>query len=93
MSTTPLPPELEQFVFDQLAKGKYQTATDVVCDAVRLLRERELRIETLRSEIDLGLADIEKGNYVELDSEAALQAFFNDIEVRSQKRSAMQGNS
>ena len=94
MSTTPLPPELEQFVFDQLAKGKYQSATEVVCDAVRLLREREVRLESLRAEIDRGLRDVETGKYVELDSESAIQAFFDDIEARSKKRrSAVQADS
>jgi antitoxin ParD1/3/4 len=86
VSTSPLPPDLEQFVFDQLAKGKYQSATDVVCDAVRLMRERETKLELLRLEIDRGLSDIEAGNFIELDSEDSLQAFFDDIEARSRKR-------
>ncbi len=39
-----LPPDLQQFVLDQLAAGKYQSASYVVWDAVRLVRERELRL-------------------------------------------------
>jgi antitoxin ParD1/3/4 len=90
MSTTPLPPELEQFVFDQLAKGKYQSATDVVCDAVRLLREREERLESLRREIDRGLAQLDAGEFIELNSDAELRAFFDDIEERGKQRLAAQ---
>lgn len=86
-STPPaLPPDLQQFVQDQLAAGKYQSASDVVCDAVRLLRERELRLEALRHEIDRGIRQIDSGEYVEIESEAALQKFFDDIEARGQQR-------
>jgi antitoxin ParD1/3/4 len=87
-SSTPpaLPPDLQQFVQDQLAAGKYQSASDVVCDAVRLLRDRELTLEGLRNEIDRGVRQLDSGECVEIESEAALQAFFDDIETRSQQR-------
>lgn len=64
------------------------TATDVVCDAVRLLREREERIESLRAEIDKGIAELDAGEFIELNSEAELQAFFDDIEKRGKQRRA-----
>jgi antitoxin ParD1/3/4 len=88
MSTTSLPPDLEQFVFAQLAKGKYQSAHDVVCDGVRLLREREERLEVLRAEIDKGIAQLDAGEFIEINSEAELQAFFDDIEERGNRRLA-----
>ena len=68
-----LPPDLEQFVHDQLAKGRYQSASDVLCDAVRLLREREVRLEALRGDIDRGITQLNTGEFVEIDSETALQ--------------------
>jgi antitoxin ParD1/3/4 len=77
---------LEQFVLDQLASGKYQSSSDVVCEAVRLMRDRERRREELRREVDRGIAQLEAGEFVELDSEAALQDFFDDIEARRQQR-------
>jgi hypothetical protein len=43
-------------------------------------------LESLRAEIDRGLKDLETGNYIELDSDSAIQAFFDDIEARSKKR-------
>lgn len=86
MSMASLPPDLEKFVLDQLAAGKYQSSADVLCDAVRLLRERELRREELRSEIDRGIRQLETGEFVELDSDAALEAFFDDSEARGRQR-------
>jgi len=81
-----LPPDLEQFVHDQLATGKYLSSSDVLCDAVRLLRERELRREVLQREIDRGITQLDSGEFVELDSEVALQAFFADVAARGQQR-------
>jgi antitoxin ParD1/3/4 len=94
MTAMPLPPELEQFVSDQIAKGNFESSSDVVCHAVRLLRERQIKLEALRAEIDRGLKDLESGNYIELDSESAIEAFFDDIAARSKQRlSAMQADS
>jgi antitoxin ParD1/3/4 len=86
MSMPSLPPDLEQFVHNQLAAGKYQSSDDVICDAVRLLRERELRREELRSEIDRGIQQLENGDFIEIDSDASLEAFFDDIEARGRQR-------
>jgi hypothetical protein len=60
----------------------------VVCDAVRLLREREERLESLRAEIDKGIAQLDSGDYIEINSEAELQAFFDGIEERGKQRLA-----
>ena len=86
MFPLPLPPDLEQFVQDQLAQGKYQSAADVVSDAVRLLREREERLAALRSDIDRGVDQLDRGEYITLESEDDIDAFFADIEQRANQR-------
>jgi antitoxin ParD1/3/4 len=51
--------------------SKYQTASEVVRDASRQLAEREerrqLELQRLRREIDIGLEDIGKGRLATLD--------------------------
>lgn len=37
-----IPPELEEFVDEELAKGRYRTRDEVISDGLRLLRERKL---------------------------------------------------
>jgi putative addiction module CopG family antidote len=88
VSIASLPPDLEQFVLDQLAAGKYQSSSDVLCDAVRLLRDRELRRAELQREIDRGIGQLDSGEYVELSSDAELQAFFDEAAVRGQQRTS-----
>jgi antitoxin ParD1/3/4 len=81
-----LPPDLEQFMQDQLAQGKYQSASEMLGVAVRLLRDREVHLETLRREVDRGIAELDAGEGIELNSEAEIEAFFDDIESRGQQR-------
>ncbi|MFN7984136.1 MAG: type II toxin-antitoxin system ParD family antitoxin [Vicinamibacterales bacterium] len=51
-----LTPELERFVNDKVDTGLYQTASEVVREALRLLKERDLEREHLRADVQAGLA-------------------------------------
>lgn len=88
-----LPPDLESFVADQLAQGKYPSASHVVCDAVRLLREREERRCRLQADIEQGIAQIATGDFIELDSDQAIDHFFNDVVTRATERKGSQGDT
>lgn len=86
MPSDSLPPDLAQFVADQLAQGKYDSASDVVCDAVRLLREREERFATLRAEVTRGVSQLDAGEYVELETDDDIDVFFDDVLTRAAER-------
>ena len=89
MSSLPhdsLPPDLARFVEDQVAQGKYPSTADVVCDGVRLLREREERLAVLRADIELGIGQLERREYTELESETDVDAFFEDVQTRAAER-------
>jgi antitoxin ParD1/3/4 len=90
MSSLPpsFPADLKQFVDDQVAQGKYDSASAVVNDAVRLLRDREERLRTLRRDIDNGIAQLDAGEFIELTSQGEIRAYFDDIERRGQQPSA-----
>jgi antitoxin ParD1/3/4 len=54
-----LTPHLEQFIHETVNSGRYQSASEVVRTALRLLeereRERQAKLECLRREIQKGL--------------------------------------
>jgi antitoxin ParD1/3/4 len=60
-----LTPHLEQFIDKKVRGGKYQTASEVIREGLRLLAERDqkhtLELQRLRREIAVGLDQVENG--------------------------------
>jgi putative addiction module CopG family antidote len=55
MISPSLPPELGQFVEQQLALGKYQSEDGLVVNAVRVLRDVEAQQRQFRADVQLGI--------------------------------------
>ncbi len=70
-----LPPEIEQFIHNQVENGNYGSAADVIQAGIGLLKERDRiyqgRFEELRQEILLGVESADRGEVV--DGEALIQ--------------------
>lgn len=81
-----LTPELERFVQSRVASGRFQTASEVVREGLRLLEERELARETalkeLRSKIRRAVEQADRGEI--LDGESV----FEEIRQLSARRRA-----
>jgi antitoxin ParD1/3/4 len=57
----------ESFVRSQLASGRYNNASEVLRDALRLMEERERRMAALDASIERGITDIDSGRVHDLD--------------------------
>lgn len=77
-----LTPEQDAFIEEAVKSGDYQNASEAVRDAIRALQQRRaidaLKIERLRRSIDAGLADLERGDYEEVD-DADLEAWLDRL--------------
>ena len=67
-------PEWEEFVNEKVRSGLYSSASEVVRDALRLLKEQDVlmayRLEELRKEIARGVEQADRGELSPLDVEA-----------------------
>jgi len=79
-----LTPELEKLVQDKVKTGRYNSASEVVREALRLLEEqdqlRALRLEEVRKKIAEGLEALDRGEG--LDGDEA----FEQLRKKSQAR-------
>lgn len=73
-----LTPELESLVHDKVKTGRYDSASEVVREALRLFEERdrirELQLRELRKKINAGWASLERGAGVDGEE------FFRELE-------------
>jgi antitoxin ParD1/3/4 len=83
--TTAIPPDLEQFVQQQLASGEYRSAEEVVGAGLRVLQEVKRRQEDFRKEVQIGVNQLDRGEGILLDR-AGLRQFFDEIQQRGQSR-------
>src|SRR5436309_8143952 len=56
-----LTPELERLVNERVESGLYQTASEVVREALRLLKERDQAREQLRADVQAGFDQLARG--------------------------------
>lgn len=80
-----LPPEMAEFVKQQVEGGMYASASEVIREGLRLLRDREqlrrIRQEELKKQIAAGIEQLEQGNHIVLDENT-----FERIRTEGQKR-------
>lgn len=81
--------EQAEVIRQLLADGGYDDASQVVDEALRLLKaqqfEQEAELEWLRSEVQKGVDALERGEFIELDSEESIQALSRDIRRRGRE--------
>ena len=86
--TVDLTPELELLVQNKVQSGRYNSASEVVREALRLMEQkdevRSIQLQELRNRIDKGLAQAERGEGV--DGEVFLQGLIDDLDNRESKR-------
>ena len=66
-----LTPHLEELVNQRVRSGRYNSASEVVRETLRLLEEqdrlREIRLESLRKEIQTGIDQADRGEVVPVE--------------------------
>jgi antitoxin ParD1/3/4 len=83
-----LTPELEEFVLSKVKSGRYNSASEVVREALRLLEDHEkaraVQLEEFQSEVDRRMASLDRGEG--LDGEAVFARIRKKSQERRKKR-------
>jgi putative addiction module CopG family antidote len=82
--TVEIPLECQQFVTNAIACGEFKTEGEVIVAALRILEERRQTTEYLRREMQVGLDELDCGEYVEFD-EVSLKEFFEQVKAEGRK--------
>ncbi len=86
-----LTPTLEELVQRKVATGLYNSASEVIREALRLLEERDevgrMKLEILRQEVSVGLGQLERGDLTDHDDQS-LATLAADIKAKGRKRLA-----
>ena len=85
-----LTPELEQLVHDKVQTGMYQTASEVIREGLRLLRERDQRAEALRRDVRAGFEAVERGEFADYNK-SNIKELAGSVKSRGRKRLAEEG--
>lgn len=64
-----LTPQLEALIHQKVETGLYNNASEVVREALRLLDERDRRLQWLRAEIAIGDEQIARGELIDFTRE------------------------
>jgi putative addiction module CopG family antidote len=92
MRSAAFPQDIGLFIAQQIAAGKYRSEEELMIHAVRVLRELEARKRQLAEDLQLGLDQLERGEYYEYD-EAGLRNLFEELKDRVGRRVAARGEN
>jgi antitoxin ParD1/3/4 len=73
----------EQLIQSLVESGRYQNASEVIREGLRLIERREAedaaKLEALRAAAATGIAALEAGAYAEFPEAGSLQTYLNNI--------------
>jgi antitoxin ParD1/3/4 len=73
----------EKLIADLVASGRYQNASEILRDGLRLIEERDAReaakLKALREAAQLGIDAIERGDYKAFDSFEEMSGYLREI--------------
>jgi len=73
----------ERFIETLVESGRYQNASEVLRDGLRLVEQREVeeaaKLEVLREAARVGVAALDRGDFKEFETIEELQSYLNNL--------------
>ena len=84
--------ELNELVREKVDSGLYNSASEVIRAALRLMAERDrldaIREDEFRKAVSKGIVDLDAGRFTELSGDAEMKTFADSIKKRGRKKLA-----
>ena len=80
-----IPPEIERYVRDAVAAGRFDSPEEAVREAFELLQERDRQAESLRRDVKAGFDQLDRNEGIDLD-EVGLRRLFDEVQSQGQQR-------
>lgn len=80
------PDDMEQFVQNAIASGKFRSREELVSAALTMFRNREEKLDRLREDIQIGIEQLEGGEFKAISTTEAHVAFRESIKARGRER-------
>ena len=82
----------EELIETLVESGRYQNASEVLRDGLRLVEQREAedatKLEALREAARVGIAALDRGEFKEFENIEDLQTYLNDLSEKVISRTA-----
>jgi antitoxin ParD1/3/4 len=82
----------EELIETLVASGRYQNASEVLRDGLRLVEQREAeqagKLKALREAARIGVDALDRGEFKEFENIEELQAYLNDLSEKVISRTA-----
>ncbi len=85
-SSVNLGEQLEAFITDAVKNGRYGSRSEVLREGVRLVQEREKRLEKIKAAVAQGIADADAGRVT--DAEVVFDRLIRKYEAMAAKSAA-----
>jgi len=82
------PPEIQAFVQQKIAAGVFQSADEFAVEAAELYCEVDRRREELKAKVAAGIAQLESGEFVDVDGDDELRDYFDEVKRRGREKLA-----
>ena len=86
-----LPPELGQFVEQEIATGKYHSEGELVVDAVRVLSRLAARQHEFHDAVRQGMEQLARGEFTQYDDQS-LDELFDSLRQRAMNCATCDGS-
>jgi antitoxin ParD1/3/4 len=86
------PDDLEQFVQNAIASGKFRSRDELISAVLTMFRHREEKLDRLREDIQIGIEQLERGEFTAITSPEEQIGFREKIKARGRERAGRESD-